>query len=56
MPYFLVERETGRGKGNRIMWDTLCAAGCPSQASVSPQSSWGACGKQSRGADQVGLR
>lgn len=27
MPYFLVERETGRGKGNRIMWDTLCAAG-----------------------------
>lgn len=27
MPYFLVERETGRGKGNRIVWDTLYAAG-----------------------------
>ena len=27
MPYFLVERETERGKGNRIVWDTLYAAG-----------------------------
>lgn len=26
MPYFRVERETGRGNGNRIVWDTLCAA------------------------------
>lgn len=56
IPYFLVETETGIGKGNQIVWDTLCAAGVVFSGFSEPTKFLGVCGKQSQGADQVGLR
>ena len=56
IPYFLVETETGIGKGNQLVWDTLCAAGVVFSGFSEPAKFLGVCGKQSQGADQVGLR